>query len=135
MKYYTIAHVAEKCGLTAHTLRYYDKEGLLPFVDRAPCGTRKFKDADFEWLATITCLKETGMPVKEIKKYIDFCLRGDDTIDARLDMIKAQKKKVEDDIKLLKKHLKKIDYKLRYYQTAQDAGTLAVHECKHKKAK
>lgn len=125
---YTIAEVAKRCGVTAHTLRYYDKEGLLPFVNRAPCGTRRFKDEDFEWLNTITCLKDTGMPVKEIKKYIDLCLLGDSTIDARLDMIKEQKKKVEAEIKLYKKHLKKIEYKLWYYQTAKEAGTLDIHK-------
>lgn len=127
---YTIAKAAEKSGLTAHTLRYYDKEGLLPFINRAPCGIRRFKEEDIEWLNVITCLKDTGMPVKEIKKYIDLCLLGDSSIEARLDMIKAQKQKVEEQIGLLKKHQKKIDYKLWYYQTAKDAGTLAVHNKK-----
>lgn len=113
---YTIAQAAQKCGLTPHTLRYYDKEGLLPFVDRASSGTRKFKDTDFDWLSIITCLKATGMSVKAIKIYIDLCLKGDETVNERLDMIKEQKQKVEDDIKLLKQHLKKIDLKLEYYQ-------------------
>lgn len=97
---YTIGQVAEKCGITAHTLRYYDKEGLLPFVARASGGIRHFKEEDFEWLGIITCLKETGMQVKDIKKYIDLCLLGDSSIEARLNMIKEQKQKVEEQIKL-----------------------------------
>ncbi len=91
--FYTIAQVAKKFGLTAHTLRYYDKEGLLPFVNRAAGGIRRFKEEDFEFLSIITCLKETGMPVKEIKTYIDYCLQGDSTIDARLELIQKQKNK------------------------------------------
>lgn len=125
---YTISQVAEKSGLTAHTLRYYDKEGLLPFIDRSSSGVRKFKDEDFEWLAIITCLKDTGMQVKDIKTFIDWCLQGDETVENRLNLFKAQKEKVEAQIKELKKHLKKIDYKIWYYQTAKDAGTLDVHK-------
>lgn len=127
-KYYTIAQMAELCHLTPHTIRYYDKEGLLPFIDRTPSGTRHFKDEDVEAFAVINCLKETGLGIKEIKTFMDWCRAGDSTIDQRLELFLEQKKKVLLQLKELKKHLKKIDYKIWYYQTAKDAGTLAVHD-------
>lgn len=126
--YLTISQVAKECGLSAHTLRYYDKEGLLPFVDRSPSGMRQFKESDFEWLMIINCLKDTGMQIKDIKVFIDWCLEGDKTIEQRYRMFVEQKKKLEEQLKILSKHMEKIDYKIWYYRTALDAGTLDVHK-------
>ena len=64
---YSIGEVSRMFGLPQSTLRYYDKEGLLPFVERSSGGIRLFKDSDFEWLSMIECMKQTGMPIKEIK--------------------------------------------------------------------
>ena len=82
--FYTIGEMAKKMGVAPSTLRYYDKEGLLPFVERSGGGIRMFKDEDIEWLSIIECLKKTGMPIKEIKQFIDWCIEGDSTIDKRL---------------------------------------------------
>jgi DNA-binding transcriptional MerR regulator len=125
---YTIGKVAEKMGVTAHTLRYYDKEGLLPFVDKSESGMRVFKEADLEWLAMIECLKQTGMPLKEIKQYIDWCMEGDATIQQRYDMFQERKTETERQIEVLKKALEKINYKCLYYKTALAAGTVKIHE-------
>lgn len=124
---YTIAQAAEKSGLSAHTLRFYDKEGLLPYVDRSPSGIRKFKDSDFEWLHVITCMKSTGMPIKKIKEFVDLCMKGDSTLEARLEIIRNHKKDVEKQMSELQKHLETIDYKLGYYEKALEAGSEAVH--------
>ena len=62
---YSIGQVAQKMGLTAHTLRYYDKEGLLPFVKKNSSGLRMFSDEDIDWLVVIECLKGTGMQLKD----------------------------------------------------------------------
>lgn len=75
--YYSIGQVAAKTGLTVHTLRYYEKEGLLPFVRKSSSGLRMFSDNDLGWLSIIECLKETGMPLKGIKQYIDWFREGD----------------------------------------------------------
>ena len=72
---YSISEVAQKLNLTVYTLRYYDKEGLMPFVERTPSGTRLFKESDIGALKVIECLKSTGMPIKEIKSFIDGVLR------------------------------------------------------------
>ena len=125
---YTIGEVANITGLTAHTLRYYDKEGLLPFVDRNRAGNRDFKQSDFEWLAVITCLKHSGMPVREIKRFIDWCMEGDGTLHERLEVFRNHKRVVESKIAELRKHMEKIDYKIWYYESAIEAGTEAIHK-------
>lgn len=73
MKTYSISEVAKELNLTAYALRYYDKEGLMPFVERTSSGTRLFKESDIDALKIIECLKSTGMPIKEIKNFIDWC--------------------------------------------------------------
>ena len=88
---YTIRQVAEKVGVTVPTLRYYDKEGLLPFVYKKPNGTRVFKDEDFTGLAIITCMKNSGMPIKDIKRYMDLCQEGDSTLQKRLEVFFERK--------------------------------------------
>lgn len=127
---YTIAQASERCGLTPHTLRYYDKEGLLPYVDRSPSGIRQFKEIDFEWLKTITCLKNTGMTIKKIKEFIDFAMQGDDTLELRLEIIRNHKKVVEQQMEELRQHMDTIEHKLWYYETAVQAGTTAIHKDK-----
>lgn len=127
---YTIGDAAKRCGLTPHTLRFYDKEGLLPYVERGPSGIRKFKESDFEWLAIINCLKDTGMPIKEIKEFIDWCMEGDATLTQRLEFMKKHKQDVQVKMDHLKKNMEMIDYKLWYYETAVEAGTEEIHKKK-----
>jgi DNA-binding transcriptional MerR regulator len=124
---YTISEAAKKLKLTASTLRFYDKEGLLPFVDRSSNGIRMFKDADFEWLRLIECLKATDMPIKEIKTFIDWYLEGDSTLQQRCEMFHERKRIVEAQIEELQKTLDMINYKCWYYDTAFAAGTIEVH--------
>ena len=81
---YSVGEVAKQLNVAPSTLRYYDKEGLLPFIERSSGGIRVFKDEDLSWLKTIECLKKTGMPIKEIKHFIDCCMEGDSKIDERL---------------------------------------------------
>lgn len=128
MKTYSISEVAKKLDLTVYTLRYYDKEGLLPFVERTESGTRFFKESDVEALKIIECLKSTGMPIKEIKHFIDWCSDGDATLQQRYDMFMERKATVETQMAELKKTLELIDHKCFYYKTALDAGTEDVHK-------
>ena len=85
---YTVGEMAQKLGVPASTLRYYDKEGLLPFVERSSGGIRMFRENDFEWLQVIRCMKKAGMSIKDIRQYIDLSMQGDDTIDTRLEMFR-----------------------------------------------
>lgn len=125
---YSIGQVAKKMGLTAHTLRYYEKEGLLPFVQKTASGLRVFSDNDIGWLVMIECLKGTGMTLKGIKQYIDWYIEGDSTLQKRLDMFKQQKIKLEEQMAQLQKHLEKIDFKIVVYTEAVAKGTMDVYE-------
>lgn len=126
--YYTISEVSKKVHISPHTLRFYDREGLLPSVERSASGVRMFKDADFESLFIIECLKKTGMSIKGIKQFINWCSEGDNTIEQRLNMFKEQQKRVTEQIAELQETLDVIKFKCWYYETAQAAGTCAVHD-------
>lgn len=126
--FYTVGEMAKKLQVAPSTLRYYDKEGLMPFVERSDGGIRMFKDSDFEWLSIIECLKKTGMSIKDIKIFIDWCLEGDATIAQRLELIERQREAVLKQIEQMQETLQVLNYKRWYYQTAKEAGTCAVHE-------
>ncbi len=121
---YSIGQIAHKTGLSTHTLRYYEKEGLLPFIRKNSAGLRVFSDNDLGWLGMIECLKETGMPLKGIKQYIDWFIEGDSTLSQRLDMFQKQKKRIEEQIALLQKHMERINYKISLYEEAVKKGSL-----------
>lgn len=125
---YTVGEMAKKLNLTASTLRYYDKEGLLPFIERSGSGIRMFKDEDLPWLQIIECLKKTGMPIRDIKHFVDCCKEGDSSIDERLSIIKVQRDAVTNKIKEMQEMLHTLNYKCWYYETAKKAGTCAVHD-------
>ncbi|MBU7595194.1 MerR family transcriptional regulator [Metabacillus halosaccharovorans] len=128
MKTYSISEVAKELDLTVYTLRYYDKEGLMPFVERTSSGTRIFKESDISALKVIECLKSTGMPIKEIKHFIDWCSDGDSTLQQRYDMFIERKATVEAQMEELKKTMELIEHKCSYYKTALDAGTEDIHK-------
>lgn len=125
---YTVGEIAKKIGIPPSTLRYYDKEGLLPFVERSGSGIRMFKDSDIEWLSIIECLKKTGMPIKEIKKFVDWCIEGDSTIEKRLELIDRQREIVIKQLQQMKETLNTLNYKHWYYETAKKAGTCDIHK-------
>jgi DNA-binding transcriptional MerR regulator len=125
MKTYSISEVAKELNLTIYTLRYYDKEGLMPFVERTQTGTRLFKESDISALKVVECLKSTGMPIKEIKTFIDWCSEGDATLQQRYDMFLERKVSVEAQIAELKKTMEVIEHKCLYYKTALEVGTEA----------
>ena len=121
---YLIGQVARKTGLSAYTLRYYEKEGLLPFIRKNGAGLRVFSDEDIGWLSMIECLKETGMSLKEIRQYIDWYQEGDGTLDKRLKMFEEQKRNLETKLDNLQKNMKKIAYKIKLYEEAVRLGSL-----------
>ncbi|MEE0964430.1 MAG: MerR family transcriptional regulator [Ruminococcus bromii] len=125
---YTVGEISKRVNIAPSTLRYYDKEGLLPFVERSKSGISMFKDSDLEWLSIIECLKKTGMPIKEIKKFVDWCIEGDSTIEQRLELIDRRKEAVLKQIEQLKQPLDTLNYKHWYYETAKEAGTCDVHK-------
>lgn len=113
---YTIHNVAQKMNMNPHTVRYYAKEGLFPFVQKNSKGIRKFQESDLEWLSLIHCLKNSGMTLKEIKQFIQWINEGDSTVEQRLNLFKEQQKKVEQQLLELQETLKTIKYKRKYYE-------------------
>ncbi|MCT1905327.1 MerR family transcriptional regulator [Oceanobacillus sojae] len=128
MKTYSISEAAKKLNLTVYTLRYYDKEGLMPFVERTASGTRVFKESDIQTLNVIECLKDTGMPIKEIKTFIDWISEGDSTLQQRYDMFIEREAAVEAQLEKMKKTMEVIKHKCWYYKTALEAGTEVIHK-------
>ncbi|WP_379137844.1 MerR family transcriptional regulator [Paenibacillus sp. sgz500958] len=114
---YSINEVAAICDVTAHTLRFYDKEGLLPFVGRNDAGNRIFSDQDLGLIKLICCLKNTGMPIKEIKRYIEMLMEGEHTAEMRRQMILSQRKEVLRQMDELKKNLNILDLKAAFYDS------------------
>lgn len=111
---YTISQVSKKTNLSVHTIRYYDKEGLLPFVDRTKSGNRIFHDQDIEWLDLICCMKNTGMQIKDIRTFIECCKNDDAVMEKSLHILIQHKKNVQQQIKDTQKSLETIEYKIKY---------------------
>lgn len=124
--FYTIGEMAKIVNVPTSTLRYYDKEGLLPFVERTEGGIRMFKESDYEGLCIINCLKNSGMPLKDIKNFMQMVSQGDASIESRLELIEKQRTRVLQDLEKIQQLLKILDYKVWYYSTAKAAGTTAV---------
>lgn len=124
---YSIGEAAEKIGTNPSTLRFYDKKGLLPFVDRDEAGRRKFKDNDFNFLEVIQCLKKSGVPVKDIAKFINMCLQGDGTLKKRYDYLDNGEQVLEKKVQEMQARLDFLRFKKWYYKTSVEAGTEAIH--------
>lgn len=115
---YSIKQISQKTGLTASTLRYYEKEGLLQNVNRSMGGNRRYSEDDVEAMELICCLKSTGMPIRNIKEFVVLSGEGNETLKARCDILRAHKRSVEEQISQMQKHLDKVNHKIDYF-TAQ----------------
>lgn len=111
----SIKEATEKTGISASTLRYYESEGLLPYVKRDENGKRLYDQEDINWVHFITALRATGMPIAQIQKYVRLYKEGDDTISERKMMMLNHKREIEERMKELYYNLDKINYKLALY--------------------
>ncbi|WP_425446518.1 MerR family transcriptional regulator [Dethiothermospora halolimnae] len=112
---YTIGKAAEAVGLTTYTLRYYEKEGLLPEIKRDKQGIRIFNEKDLSWIGLIRCLRNTGMSISDIKYILDLIREGEHTLPERIEILKSHKKKVQMQMEELQAHIDKIDKTLDWY--------------------
>ena len=122
---YSIGEVSQMFDLPASTLRYYDKEGLLPHIQRQGTGIRRFDQRTIEALRVIECLKKSGMEIKDIKQFMAWCAEGPDTYGQRLELFRQQRAKVEQEMARLEKTLAMIDFKCWYYSQAVATGSEA----------
>ena len=112
---YSIQQVCEKTGLTAHTLRYYEKEGLLTGVARSTGGFRQYSDEDMERLGLVCCLKNTGMPLQEIARFGRLAHEGDCTLEERVELLKDHREKLIARMEEMKRYLDKITWKVNFF--------------------
>jgi len=118
----TIAEAAERTGLTAHTLRYYEREGLLlNGVGRSARGHRRYTERDIAWIALVTRLRATGMPIREVRRYADLVRQGEGNEAERLDILRAHRKRVLDQLIEVTEHLTAIDQKIALYTERLEA--------------
>lgn len=119
---YTIGQVSEMFGLPVSTLRYYDKQGLFPGMERTS-GIRRFSDRELEALRIIECLKKSGLEIKDIKQFMDWCGMGAETFPQRKELFEKQKKTVEAEIEHMSKVLDMLKFKCWFYEQAIAQGS------------
>ena len=123
MKSFLIGDISKMYGISQDTLRYYDKAGLLPFVKKNQAGRRIFTEDDLGYMEVIDCLKRSGIPVKEIAKFMDWCVEGDKTLPQRYAFMVEQEAALERKIQDLQAQLDFLRWKKWYYQIANEAET------------
>jgi DNA-binding transcriptional MerR regulator len=119
---YSIGQVAEMFGLPVSTLRYYDKQGLFPGMERSS-GVRRFSEAELEKLRVIQCLKETGMEIREIRQFMEWCADGPSTFPQRRALFESRKAHMEDVLRRMNRTLDMLKFKCWYYEQAMQDGS------------
>ena len=120
---YTVGEMAKALGVSASALRYYDQQGLLPFMERSSGGIRMFSDKDYEVLKIIECLKKSGLSIKEIKRFIDMAGQGDETLPDRLALFQSRREIVKKQLAEMQEALSILELKCWYYEQAVSEGT------------
>ena len=112
---YSIQDVSKKTGLTPHTLRYYEMEGLISGVERSQGGFRQYTDEDLERLGLICCLKNTGMSIQEIARFVQLTNEGDHTLEERVELLRTHREQVLERMAEMQKYLDKVTWKLNFF--------------------
>jgi len=124
-----IADAARRTGLTSHTLRYYERDGLmLRAVGRSRSGHRIYTDEDLQWIAMLTRLRATGMPIREIRQYAAMCRAGGGNELAQLELLRAHRARVLAQLTEVTRHLGAIDNKIGIYTERLEAAGLTAEE-------
>ena len=124
---YTIGQVSEMFNLPVSTLRYYDKEGLFPFMQRAS-GIRQFSDTEIAALKLIECLKKSGLEIRDIKQFMEWCQEGSRTYELRKQLFERQKAAVEKEMEKMQETLDMLTFKCFYYEQAiKDGNEDGIH--------
>jgi DNA-binding transcriptional MerR regulator len=112
----TVGEAAAHVGLSVHTLRWYEQEGLVSPVDRDASGRRRYSPGDLEWLRLLICLRSTGMPVREMRRYAELVRLGESTVDDRLRLFEEHRDRVLARIAELHRDLDSINFKIDLYR-------------------
>lgn len=120
---YSVGEVSARTGFSIDTLRYYERLGLIEPVERSVGGRRRYRDEDVGWLDFVSCLRDTGMPISQMREFAELCRDGEHTIAERVELLSAHGRQVEAEIETLREKLAAIQHKMDYYQ-----GLLALDE-------
>ena len=112
----TIAEVSKKYNLTPDTIRYYERIGLLPAIPRNKNGIRDFDEKSCRWIEFIKCMRNAGLEIEMLIKYVSLCQKGQETARERLDLLKEQKEKLLEKQKNINMTLDRLDYKIKIYE-------------------
>jgi len=112
----TIAEVSHKCDISADTLRYYERIGLIPPVNRNPKGIRDYTEEDCRWIEFIKCMRNAGLPIEVLIEYVALFQQGDQTVDARKDLLIEQRKQLVKKMEEMKKTIERLNYKIERYE-------------------
>jgi len=117
----SISDAAELTGLSAHTLRYYERAGLmLDPVERAPSTHRRYTDAEIRWVTLLATLRATGMPIRRIREYAELVREGEGTEAERLTLLEAHRDAVLEQLDGIRRNLEAIEYKIEIYRDCVD---------------
>lgn len=118
----TIADAAAEAGVSVHTLRYYERAGLLTPIERNGSGHRRFTPEDVEWIVVCTRLRATGMPIRRIRAYAELVREGDGNEADRLALLEAHREEVRERLAEVSRNLELIDYKIGFYRERVGRG-------------
>ncbi len=112
----SVAEAAEEAGVSGHTLRYYERAGLMAPIERNGSGHRRYSTQDVEWIVVITKLRATGMPIRRIRDYAELVQAGEGNEQERLALLEAHRTDVKRKLAETRKNLELIDYKINLYR-------------------
>ena len=119
----SVQQAAEKTGLSVHTIRYYERIGLLPPIRRAANGHRRYSKDDLGWLEFLKCLRATGMPIAEMQEYVALQSDGAASLSDRLALLRAHRRRIQRKMQELESFLERLEGKIRYYQDLESNPT------------
>ncbi|WP_338596485.1 MerR family transcriptional regulator [Clostridium baratii] len=112
----TIKEVSERFNLSQDTLRYYERIGLIPSINRKKSGIRDYTEEDCGWIEFIKCMRNAGLPIEVLIEYVNLFQKGDDTIEARKEILIEQRKQLEEKMNEMKKTIERLDNKILRYE-------------------
>ena len=119
----TIAEVSQKCGVSPDTLRYYEKEGLIPYISRTEGGVRNYTQEDCARIGFVKCMRSAGLSIEVLKKYFELFAKGKRTLKARRDLLATEREKLRERMTELQDTLNRLDYKISVYDKALKSKT------------
>lgn len=120
---YSMKQACEMTNLTYDTLKFYCNEGLVPNVKRDKNNYRVFSDNDIAWINSLSCLKNCGMSINEMKEYLDLCLKGEQTIPERKEILNVKLRELEHKINEIKESIEYIHWKQQFYDDVLSGKT------------